>query len=293
MNGSTVRDQHMSKSSHDPKEIFDDWTHDPRRPIFLVDETRKPVFDTGDEITLFTCVALSARSAQTVMKAIAQTRTTNESFKGRDFSRPEVQASSGALIDIWCRSLQLVQDIKIAATTAMGQGKLAKDSKAKLHTETDEESSERPRTIEGRELSTVIHLLLKMAIDLKIESRQIDAILDRSDAMGLAPQKRALTKGLMEVMGPGRLDVRPSGTQASLKCSALFRLISDSDDGPFRDLLVLPDFYGYELSHRIDYTELYKKLRDDPVRLLPFDIAVAKRAQLFYTNKTKQNPGTH
>jgi hypothetical protein len=268
-----------------PEEIYNEWADDPNRPIFLVDETRRPIYEAGDEIILYTCVALNGRAAHSIMQAAQQARTTHESFKGRDIMRPEVQRDSARVISVWCRSLQFIEDIKIAATTGKGQKKISKNAKARFTLISDQSCSKLPRILEGRELSTMIHLILKMAIDLKISGGQVDVIIDRSEQFGMAPRKRRLPNDVMEVFGPDRLDVRPGGSQASLKCPAMFRLIADSDEGPFRDLLILPDCYGYLLNRETNHAELYKSLLKEPVLFLPFDIARAKAQQRKFRRK--------
>jgi hypothetical protein len=221
------------------------------------------------------------------MKSVQRVRTTGGSFKGRDIVRPEVQRDSAPVISVWCQSLQLVEDIKIAATTAKGQKKISKNAKARFNLTPDQSELECPRILEGRELSMMIHLILKMAIDLKIGSKQVDVIIDRSEQVGMVPKKRRLPVGLMEVFGPGRLDIRPGGGQASLECSAMFRLIADSDEGPFRDLLILPDFYGYLVNRKMKHAEWYSALLKETVLLVPFDIVRAKEQQRKFTHTTK------
>lgn len=257
--------------------IFDDWLGDPERPVFLIDETRRAIFGESDELVLFTCVSLRASTAVSLLKNIQAARATDESFKAVDLVRPEVQQDFGPLVGIWCGSLLLAEDVKFVATTAKNQKK-TKDIKAKLQMIFEGPSLDRPPTIEGRELNTVIHLILKMAVDHKISSRVVDVVLDRSDQMGMSQGKRRLANGVFEVLGPARLDVRPDGTQASLSSPALFRLIAGSDEGAFRDLLMLPELYGHQFLYGVvDHAALYKSLDAEPFLLLPFDIGNAKR----------------
>jgi hypothetical protein len=282
-----MNSEYADKNLPKPDEICNEWAHDPKRPIFLIDETRRPIYKARDEIILYTCVALNGHSACSIMKSVQQVRATNEPFKGRDIMRPEVQRLSAPVISVWCQSLQLVEDIKIAATTAKGQKKVSKDAKARFNLLPDQSGSGRPRILEGRELSTMIHLILKMAIDLKIGPKQVDVIIDRSEQVGMAPKKRRLPVGLMEVFGPSRLDIRPGGGQASLECPAMFRLIADSDEGPFRDLLILPDFYGYLVNREMKHAEWYRALLNETVLLLPFDIVKAKERQHKFAHTTE------
>lgn len=257
--------------------IFSDWRNDPERPVFLIDETRRAIFGKGDELILFTCVFLHGSTAVSLLKDIQAARTTDDSFKVVDLVRPEVQRDFAPLVDIWCSSLLLAEDVKFVATTAINQKK-TKNIKAKLRMIFDGPSLDRPPTIEGRELNTVIHLILKTAVAHKIGSREVDVVLDRSDQMGMSQGKRRLPHGFFEVLGPGRLDVRPDGTQASLSSPALFRLIAGSDEGSFRDLLMLPELYGHQFLYGVaDHATLYKSLSAELFRLLPFDIGNAKR----------------
>jgi len=283
--GFCMDSEQADKGLPKPDEIYNEWADDPKRLIFLIDETRRPIYEVGDEIILYTCVALNGQAAHSIMKAIQRARTTDEPFKGRDIVRPEVQRNSAPVISVWCQSLHLVEDVKIVATTGKGQKKISKSAKARFNLVPDQSGSRRPRILEGRELGTMIHLILKMAIDLKISGGQVDVIIDRSEQFGMATKKRRLPNDVMEVFGPSRLDARPGGSQASLKCPAMFRLIADSDEGPFRDLLMLPDFYGYLLSRETNHGELYKSLLKEPVLLLPFDIARAKEQQCRFRRK--------
>lgn len=283
----SMNSENADKNFPKPEEICNEWADDPKRLVFLIDETRRPIYEANDEIILYTCVALNAHSARSIMKSVQRVRTTDVSFKGRDIVRPEVQRDSGPVISVWCRSLRLVEEIKIAVTTAKGQKKISKNAKARFNLIPDRPELARPRILEGRELSTMIHLILKMAIHLKIGPKRVDVIIDRSEQVGMAPKKRHLPVGLMEVFGPGRLDIRPGGGQASLGCPAMFRLIADSDEGPFRDLLILPDLYGYLVNREMMHAELYKALLKETVLLLPFDIVRAKEQQCGFTPTTK------
>ena len=84
--------------------------------------------------------------------------------------------------------------------------------------------------------------------------------------------------GTLEVLGPGRLDLRSDGSRAALASDAEFRLIADSDQGPFRDLLMLPDLFGHILIRQYDLQSLMGTLSSTPFFLLNFDLARAKAA---------------
>jgi len=259
-----------------PDDILNDWSNDPKRPVFLIDETRRPVFEGSDQIIFFTCVSLTGSVAECLQKGIRAARVTDTSLKALDLKRPEVQRDYAPLVGIWCGSLQLVQDINIVATTAKGVKK-TKHSKARLRMIYDQPASGRPPIIEDRELNAVIHLVLKTAIGLGIGPRQVDVVLDRSEQIGMSPGKRRLPTGVFEVMGPSRLDIQPDGSRASLECPAKFRLIADSEQGPFRDLLMLPELYGYLLLYGImNDKKLYESLEKEPYLLLHLDIEKAK-----------------
>lgn len=264
---------------HKPDSILQDWHDNPKRLVLLVDETRRSIYADHDEIIVFTCVALDAHFALHILEKTQGARTNDQSFKTQDITRPDVNKDLAPIIGVWCRSLQGISDIKYAVTTAKRLKLLSRGSKTRLRLEPDLSASKRPRVIEGRELGVVIHLILKTAIDLQIGNGQVDVILDRSDQIGMAPGKRQLPKGVMEVYGPGRLDMRPNGGQADLKCASLFRLIADSDEGPFRDLLMLPDLYGHLRLKGVSPTELVSFLGTEAVKLLPFDIVRAKQEQ--------------
>ncbi len=258
-------------------DILNDWSGDPERPIFLVDETRRPIFGKKDEIIFFTCVSLKGKTANAVFKNIQAVRTTNNSFKALDLNRPEVQRDFAPLVGNWCASLLLADNVNIVATTAKAEKK-SKNTKARLRMIYKENDVQRPPIVEGRELNTVLHLILKAAIDQGIDSGSIDVIVDSSDQMGLSSAKRRLSPGTFEVMGPARLDRRPDGTQASLTCPALFRIIASSDRGSFRDLLMLPELFGYlSLYGETDFSKTYDTFSDNPFQVIPFSIGKFKK----------------
>jgi hypothetical protein len=123
-----------------------------------------------------------------------------------------------------------------------------------------------------------MHILLVAARAERAGREQIDAIIDRSDQNGFGPTKAKLAPGTLEVLGPGRLDLRSDGSRAALASDAEFRLIADSDQGPFRDLLMLPDLFGHILIRQYDLQSLMGTLSSTPFFLLNFDLARAKAA---------------
>jgi hypothetical protein len=158
----------------------------------------------------------------------------------------------------------------------------------------DPPSAKRPGTIEGRELGPVVHLAKIAANALGVGARQVDVVVDRSDQTGLGARKRRLPTGTLEVLGPTPFNRLAGGGQAEIHCPTVFRLVADSDGGPFRDLLLLPDFYGHLLLKGADVAgrqRLVDSLRRNDFLLLPFDLSAAKASLVKDTGGTT-NPAT-
>lgn len=272
---------------HHPEEILEDWTQDPERPIFLIDETRCGIFDQHDELVIFNCACLTAKKAYDILSdaSIARRTVGEESFKGRDFCRQEVLDHARPLIAIVAGAFRDLIGFYVVATKASGQRRSGRSAKTRIRAVQDETSGMRPIVIEGRELGAVVHLAKIAANALNVWSRQVDVVVDRSDQTGLGATKRRLPQGTMEVLGPAQLNRLAGGGQSKIQCPATFRLIADSDEGPFRDLLLLPDFYGHLLLKGFDAQNrqrLVLSLNKDDYLLLPFTLE-AVRASL--TNK--------
>ena len=262
----------------DPGIIVKEWYEDPDRPIFIIDETRRSVYECNDQLIMFVCVCLRAGEAIDFLKNINRARPNEESYKANDIIRMVSRPALFQLLSVYCNSIEIVNRVNVVYTTTVGLKK-SKKTKARIHLITDESFNNRSSTMEGPELNTVIHLVLKTAIEIGIGSRQVDVILDRSDQIGMSPGKRRLPPRSFEVFGPSRLDRRSDGKRAYLETPAEFRLIADSDNGPFRDLLVLPDLFGHLILNGMDqqkFKGLYKSLADEPFIFHPLDMSKMK-----------------
>lgn len=118
----------------------------------------------------------------------------------------------------------------------------------------------------------LITLIKAAANSLGIGARQVDVIVDRSDQLGVGPTKRRLPGQTFEVLGPGQFNTGPGGRLAQMVCAATFRIIADSDQGPFRDLLLLPAFYGYLRLRKQPPQTLIEQLKKEPVVFAPLDL---------------------
>lgn len=250
----------------DPGKIIEDWLNDPDRPVFLVDETRRDFFDEKDQIFLFTCVCMKASKVTDILRETRNAGNCNQKPKVGDIVRPEGQKYFASLISIWGQSLQCVEGITIVTTSAKKM-KSTEKIKARLKMIYDQVDLGRSQFAEGPELSILLNLVKQTALSLQVGSRQVDIIIDRSDQFGMGPKKRKLPDDTFEVVGPAQFNRRPDGTQSLLYCPAEFRLIFNSDQGLFRDLLMLPELYGYLLLYRVlDYKTLYKSLAVEPLQ---------------------------
>ena len=62
-------------------------------------------------------------------------------------------------------------------------------------------------------------------------------------------------------------------------CPAVLRLIADSDAGPFRDLLLFPDWFGYLLRENVDVQMLEERidsLGEEEIFICNFNLEAAK-----------------
>lgn len=264
--------------------MYAEWLRDPGRPVLLVDETRRAMHEASDEIVIFSCVCITASAAQMLMRAAAEARTrlppdfTNHPIKGRDISRVEIQRACAPLIAVWTGALAYFWSVTLLATTSGAQKASERTTKCRILSTSIETG--KTSIIQARELPAILHLLLAVGRSLGVGERVVEAIIDRSDQNGFGRRPRRLAAGTFEILGPGRLDNLMGGGKATLECPAAFRLIADCDQGPFRDLLILPDIVGHVLAKQTDARTLLRVLSNDPFYLLPLDLESAK-GQLF------------
>lgn len=235
--------------------ILDEWINDPERRIFLIDETRKRIYQPQDDtLTLFTCVVITSLQAIAINENIQEEEIIQRKNKMNLYlkeiirkPKSEFRDSYPTLYEIWTKSLRQVETVKFSLTTQRILENANVNTKIKIL------NYPLKPIISGPELSDIRSLIVTTAQVLKIEPKQIDVIIDRSDSYGMSVKQRGLPgNDKYEVIEPLNLNTK------SLSCPSSFRLICGDDKGAFRNLLLLPDYYGRQLlPAEADSSKLY------------------------------------
>lgn len=212
--------------------LVDGWRRNADQPVLAIDETRTAAGKHHKEVVVFTGVYGRAGDFVDYLFAAHCLRqelpepSRDEAFKGTDLwhigLRNEYKAFAGNVV----KGIKPPRRLFIATTT---QRNLA-DSKASVRMVTTSLGERRGTSITGPELKIALNFILRIVENLDIH--RLDVVIDRSEQLGLSPRKRRLTA--IGELFTGRLK----------EGSAELQIVSDSDHGPLRDLLLLPDFVG-------------------------------------------------
>ena len=259
--------------------IVNEWLTNPPQLLFLVDETRRTLYGHGNEIVIFTCVAVDTHTAYSVLERGARIRRdlgVQESLKSGNLLRQEANPRYQPLLNLWADAIRLATDVRFLTTSGENQKKQSRLTKTRIKAVSVDRS--RSAIIEGPELQAVIHLLLFAAHATGLRDSQVDAIVDRSDSNGLCNRKRRLPPGTMEVLGPDRFTRHLADGRSEPASQVRFRLIADSDQGPFRDLLMIPDLCGHLVTKALDVSQIIKRLSGEGYFFLPLTLTAVQRA---------------
>jgi hypothetical protein len=226
-----------------------------------------------------TCVAVDTHTAYSVLELSARIRRDSgvqESLKSGDLLRQESNPRYQPLLNLWAGAIRLASDARFLTTSNENQKKQSRLTKTRIKAVSVDRS--RSPIIEGPELQAVIHLLLFAAHATGLSDGQVDAIVDRSDSNGLGNRKRRLPPGTMEVLGPERFNRHLDDGRSEPASQVRFRLIADSDQGPFRDLLMIPDLCGHLVTKALDVRQIIENLSKERYFFLPLTLAAVQRA---------------
>lgn len=219
---------------------FSDWLRDPSRKVLLVDETRATFGRDHREFIVFTGVLIDSGILVGLLKSVDEQRaflpevSRDDSFKGRNLLHLLSHDQFRPIVMLVASALARPSRIFIAATTIKNVQESSAGATIRAANETG-----RPSTVRGSELSVALNFILRVGREIVGPGGQLDVVLDRSSALGLDPQPRKLPGGAIEAfVGP----LAEGGPD--------FCILSDSDKGPMRDALLLPDFAGYLLVHK-------------------------------------------
>jgi hypothetical protein len=274
----------MSSDGGGPQIIYDGWKRNPNQEIWLIDETKYelnlPHKEHG-EIIAFSIVRLQAAIVTAYMEDIDEKRNALPGDKQRNFksgtlwrifrqatnpssavspSEEDDQPELAQFISVIVNTLVQCKDIGVLISTHKN---IADDSHTGKITSIAEDGT--ARINESKQLNLVNNLILRL-MDLWSIKDSVDIVIDRSQALGLDPQQEGISKNQFR-MHCGRLK---TGTPE-------IRMIAASDTNiSFRDLLLLPDFFGY-LVRKYRSTNIDRVLPDILSRrnlhyLVPFDL---------------------
>jgi hypothetical protein len=249
-------------------ELIKGWINHPDRKIFLIDETRRDITDEKDQLTLFTCVCTKAYTVLQLLSQFKDAGLSNLYVKGKEIFNDNIKEYR-SYRPIICDGLRNMKIIMMA-TTSKKIKSIRKDIRSRLRVSSNDGTKE---YIEGPELGIIINLIKKAAMRLSFDDDQIDVVIDRSNQYGADPGKRKLDKDTFEIFGPGKFNRKLDRTISDIYCPSDFRLIFNSDQGCFRNLLLLPDSFGYFFLYKYGsiYKDLYKSFSVVPTKLIYLD----------------------
>jgi hypothetical protein len=242
----------------DLQTLVDEWHRPLRRPVVLIDETRRGLHEDARHGEFLVFVAVCAGPEQVVAYLNRMQDLRGKFPKGweempikgqniwRDDLKPEFMGLVGALEE----TLRPPVRVFVCATT---QGNLKERAARATITTTPVAGADgdgRPPRVQGPELAVALNFVLRLCQDLG-ERVRADVLIDKSQALGLDNAKRGLSAGRVELLhGPLKTD------------GPVICLVSASDSEHSKDLVLLPDFCGNALLHKSD-----EKLASDLARV--------------------------
>jgi len=234
---------------NDPNSIVEEWRKNPLRPIMLIDETRE---DDGPKIgqyVLFICILTNAMHIVNCLceaelaRLELQGYAKDINFKGRLLFGKRGKKSHEIIRSYVVSNISKVESIVVLASSSKAIRNCYSNMSGGINAISSTE--QRKMRVFGPELPLLLNYVKKIAIDRMLKSIQVDVIVDRSQQFGLGVRQRSLKKRTFEVLGPGTLNRVAGDSFASSHCPSKFYIIASSDNGTFRDLLLLPDAIGY------------------------------------------------
>jgi hypothetical protein len=242
--------------ANDPQAVYDRWMAEPAQPVWMIDETRQQAPEGHGEFIVFTCVCMSADAATDALQLLGDARAAlplelrGMSFKGRLLWGRKNDERYAPIADAVLKAVRTVGHIQRVLTTSKHITDIGRRFTCDLTVAGDRAAM--PAKVAGRELLSVLTFLKWLANRLQVGARWVDVLIDRSAQLGLDPSQRGLSPEQFEMLEAESLNTSPGGTQTDLVSPASFRIYADSDDGPFRDLLLFPDAVGYLGLYRAD-----------------------------------------
>lgn len=268
----------------DPTSIVTEWSKFPSRKIFIVDETRIPDPSVG-QVIVFTCICdeagkiLACMSKASALREALPMQSQKVVIKGQSLLGSRAKKSTNPFL---VYALEAIRGAKKVAFVTATSKHLREDSwigSAKITPSVDSDGIASSNVVSGPELGLLLTFIKQVANDLGATNEQIDVIIDRSAQLGFDPNQRGISREQFEVFGPGTFNKNSSGDNAKLQCPAHFKIITNSDQGIFRDLLLLPDVAGYMGKTRGTLERPIK----DAIAGKPFVVWYAKENQVFET----------
>lgn len=215
------------------EDVLSEWANEPTRKVTSIDESRRR---TGQgEMVAYCCVIMTAGDALAFLHDASAAReflpegSCEEGFKGRNFREYMKVPEFKRFLDVvgaayGCHAQKI---IRVITTLPYIQAA----PKSRIHVESSDRAAGK-KTVRGVELGVLLSFVSRLAVELGLESTRFDVVVDRSAQFGTDPNTRGLVNEFEALRGP-------IGNAQDVS------LIFDSDQGPLKDLLLLPDFWGY------------------------------------------------
>ncbi len=234
--------------ARDPQEKAKQWIGQPSRTIFLVDEIREEDSHVGEYVT-YCCVVTTAGVITDFLQDARQIRMKLP-------KKSQIRTFKGSVL-FGSRATKLHEPMKCLAMSAILQAKAVAllvfntENIRKLNgpgcgiTLAANPGEGHPGRVAAPELIPLLGLLNWVANDLSFGDTEVDVIVDRSAKLGFDPSQRKIAPGEFEVIGSGKFN-EISGSDPTLpQQPTSFRIIMGADQGPFMDLLMIPDVIAY------------------------------------------------
>lgn len=218
------------------------------RPFLLIDETRFSCGSGCGQLTLFAIIQTNYLKARLYFEEMASIREKirkpnlkKKAFKGSELlrtSRPDLQLMKVRVLE----ELRHADNIVYFITHSEETNKLKGNPICGFDTIPHPEAVTPTGRIDSPELFLVCTVVKQIALNQKFGKRQVDVIIDRSKYLDLDPDQRKISKDSFQIIG----------TTTFNGCASQFRILSSSDKGTVRDLLLLPDLAAYAARREIE-----------------------------------------
>jgi len=245
-------------------DLIEDW-RTAARPLVIVDEIRPDGSTPGEQFVATVFVETDTRTAVrwaetalAVRDELAQAR--NKVFKGAGLYGSRRRPSHEPMRKHLRAVLKEAQGaFRVTTTNRILEGHPSGHGGIRLIPATPKDQLQ-VTAVRGAELVALMNTIKVIATVRNLGDVHVDVLVDRSRQLGLDTKTLGVPPDTIQMFGPDTLNHLSGGSAASLICPTRFRIISASEEGPLRDLLMIPDVVAYLLDQQKEHAEARKAL---------------------------------